>query len=250
MERGYVKIYRKMLDCRSYSRSSLHRALMLTILLKAAWKPGYFAGELVEPGQFIGSINGLAEELKAPRTTVQRAFAELVEDDFVKYEKVGRKWTRFSITNWSVYQQTSEESGPQTGRKRAASGPQTGRFKRIKEEKNNSSEANASSLPATGVAEHTLEGRKRKLTGKRAETFLRFWDAFADKRGYRDAIDAWANIPKLTNQLVDRICESAARYAEQRPDILARNSTPKMAQGWLNGRRWEDEDDQPQWSLI
>lgn len=85
-----------------------------------------------------------------------------------------------------------------------------------------------------------LAGKKKKLTGKRKETFLEFWDSFGDKRGKAEAVDAWANIPTLTEALVAEIVAGAKAYAQKREHILAAGGTPKMAQGWLSGRRWED----------
>jgi hypothetical protein len=86
--------------------------------------------------------------------------------------------------------------------------------------------------------------KKRKLTGKRLETFERAWRTFGDKRDKANAADAWLDIPELTNILVDKICAAAMVYATHvRPRILAANGTPKMFQGWLSARRWEDEVD-------
>ena len=81
----------------------------------------------------------------------------------------------------------------------------------------------------------------RKLTGKRLETFLRFWEAFDYKSGKAEAAQVWFDMPQLTNGVVDKIMEAARREAANRPTIIAEGRTPKMAQGWLSGRRWEDE---------
>ena len=84
--------------------------------------------------------------------------------------------------------------------------------------------------------------------GKRLETFNRFWKAYGWPKGKGGAEKAWAAIPELTDSLVDRICDAAAKEAAQRPALQARGLTPKWAQGWLNERRWEDdyEATQPQ----
>jgi hypothetical protein len=92
-----------------------------------------------------------------------------------------------------------------------------------------------------------LRGRKCRIAGKRAAAFERFWEAFAYKKDRAQAIDAWAQIPTLTDRLVAKICEAARHYAQvERPAILARGGTPKYAQGWLNDRRWEDECQLPE----
>ncbi len=83
--------------------------------------------------------------------------------------------------------------------------------------------------------------KKRKLTGKRLESFERFWEAFGYAKGKAEAADAWLDIPQLTEGLVCIICEAASREAALRPEVEARGRTPKMAQGWISARRWEDE---------
>jgi hypothetical protein len=89
--------------------------------------------------------------------------------------------------------------------------------------------------------EFYLTHRKRKLAGKRLETFNQFWEAFAYKKSRAAAADAWMDIPQLTMSLVTTIIEAAQRTASERPDLIAQGHTPKMAQGWITERRWEDE---------
>lgn len=98
---------------------------------------------------------------------------------------------------------------------------------------------------ASGDAVHTQESlitrRKRKLNGKRYQSFMRFWEAFAYKKDRAQAADAWLDIPMLTNALVDQIVAAAQIEAQNRPDLIARGRTPIYAQGWITARRWEDE---------
>lgn len=85
--------------------------------------------------------------------------------------------------------------------------------------------------------------RTKKATNFCTEQFELFWDAFGDKRGREPAWNAWRKIKGLDRSLAAKIIAGAKRYAEQRPAILSRNGTPKMAQGWLNDQRWKDEGD-------
>lgn len=87
-----------------------------------------------------------------------------------------------------------------------------------------------------------LSKKGKRLSGKRLESFERFWSAFDYKQGKAEAADAWMSIPMLTDAIVDRIVAAASVERARRPDILRQNKTPKMAQGWLSGRRWEDEE--------
>jgi hypothetical protein len=84
--------------------------------------------------------------------------------------------------------------------------------------------------------------RGRKLTGWKLECFEGFWDAFGYKKGKAEAADAWLDIPGLTQELVRcEILPGAKREADRRQGCIDRRLTPIMAQGWLSGRRWEDE---------
>jgi hypothetical protein len=99
-------------------------------------------------------------------------------------------------------------------------------------------------LSASGDAEHPefwLSKKKKKLSGKRLEAFKRFWKAFNYPKDRSSAIDAWMNIPELTNSLVDKIVSAAYLTASERPYLIENKMTPKMAQGWITARRWEDE---------
>ena len=103
---------------------------------------------------------------------------------------------------------------------------------------------------AAGAAPRTQKpqaGRKPKsiLSGKRLEAFEQFWDAFNYKRGRGGAEKSWAAIPQLTDSMVAQICDAARKEAARRPALEARGMTPKMAQGWLSERRWEDDYSQP-----
>lgn len=46
----------------------------------------------------------------------------------------------------------------------------------------------------------------------------------------------------MTVAMVDEICAAAAKEAENRAAIIRAGKTPKYAQGWITGRRWEDYD--------
>lgn len=86
-----------------------------------------------------------------------------------------------------------------------------------------------------------LTRKRKKLTGKRLDTFEQFWNAFDYKKGKAEAADSWLSIPTLTDSIVDTIITAAKREASERPTLIAAGKTPKMAQGWITARRWEDE---------
>ena len=85
--------------------------------------------------------------------------------------------------------------------------------------------------------------------------FCEFWAAVPKKDGKDDARAAWANHvlgkgtykgQKITKTDPDVIIAGMLAYAERvRRDGTDRKHI-KMAEGWLNGRRWKDEEQQEQ----
>lgn len=132
MERGFMKLWRKLKDSKCYSRGGVHRALLLTLFTEANWKEGCFRGEVIRPGQFATSVLGLSQELGFPRTTVQRALADLATDGVVTVENMGNRWTRITLINWALYQPSKEELGQPVGNQRATGGQPVGIIKDIK----------------------------------------------------------------------------------------------------------------------
>lgn len=81
--------------------------------------------------------------------------------------------------------------------------------------------------------------RKRKLRGKLLISFLEFWDAFDYKVGRAEAADAWLDVEWLDVRL-EKILDAARGAAAARTELVQAGRTPKMAQGWITARRWED----------
>ena len=87
-----------------------------------------------------------------------------------------------------------------------------------------------------------VDKEEKKKHAKKEIWFEDFWNNFADKRGKSDALNSWLKIKILDEDLADQIIQGAKDYAKHRDNVLTPNkSTPKMAQGWLSGKRWEDE---------
>jgi hypothetical protein len=82
--------------------------------------------------------------------------------------------------------------------------------------------------------------RGRKLIGKKLLAFELFWNAFDYKKDRAAAADAWYDL-ELDDDLFDVIIRSAKACAITRPHEITAGRTPIYPQGWLTGRRWEDE---------
>lgn len=91
------------------------------------------------------------------------------------------------------------------------------------------------------------ETSKGRLTGSRLLEFREFCVAFGMMSDTRSGAESWRNIKDYSDELVSEIIKGAARACASRPAILSNGGIPKMMQGWLNKRRWEDEVTKNAW---
>ena len=257
MSDGWIKLWRKSLDSGLLQNHELW-AFWCWCLMKATHKPfrqmvGYQKIEL-EPGQFIFGRKAAAKELKLTERKVRTCLAVLENLENLTI-KATNKFSIITVKNWNTYQQdetvNDQQNDHQATSKRPSSDHQPTTNKNVKnvrmeeEEKTYSASDDAAHAGGNGSETFFLTRRKRKLKGKRLETFNRFWEVFAYKRGKAEAADAWMDIPTLTESIVEDICAAAHAESSTRQQVIAEGRTPKMAQGWITGRRWEDEDLKP-----
>ncbi len=96
---------------------------------------------------------------------------------------------------------------------------------------------------STSTSTSTSIPSKKRDNTQKLEWFKLFWtkEIWGDLRGKSKTEEAWLKIDNLDEQLFGDICRGAVAYKTLRFNILQDGGTPKMAQGWLNDRRWEDE---------
>jgi hypothetical protein len=111
--------------------------------------------------------------------------------------------------------------------------------------------------PITEPKEHSSSGdevrkppeiyeskKGKRLTGVVLELFDRFWDAFDYKSGKAAAADAWLRTvqPRLKSGTLnlEHLLAAARHEASERPRLKESGGIPKMAEGWITDRRWED----------
>lgn len=225
MERGFFKVWRKIEDSRSYSRSSLHRALMLTLFVRASWKTGWYRGQEVRAGQIATSTRALAEDLNEPRSSVHRALGDLVEDGMIRVENVGQQFSLITLVNWDSYQATRENSGTALGRGKDTEGTQAGRFKELKKEE----ELNPPLNPPTEQLELVPSGWAKVIPDAVAEIPL------VDGSYYcvsRDKADMWQRAYPAVQ--VDTEILQAAAWCEANPkNRKTRSGIERFLVNWL-----------------
>lgn len=275
MNRGHIKIWRKIEDSGLFGNAEVCQ-LFLFLMVRATYRPRkIIAGTRIielRPGQLFAGRKQLAAALGSSEQKIRTALSVLQKHEIIS-QRPTSKGTVISLTNWDKYQREHPASNRHGIQRPTSAQPALTQRVTTKQEVKklyqNSPVIPSSlcapgadvSVPPASVPDAACAGpvsgnagqeepgpepsyrtkKGRVLTGKRYASFNRFWTAFAYTRGKAEAADAWLDIPRLTDPLVERIIAAAEKTAADRPRLMASGGTPKMAQGWISGRRWEDE---------
>ena len=131
MADAFIKLYKKMLDWEWYDDANT-KILFLHCLLKANWKECKWHGLVIEPGQFVTSLQSLAVETHLTIRQVRVALDHLEMTGEVT-SKCHSKFRVVTINSWSDYQGNDKQSGRQMTNKRQANDKQVTTDKEYKE---------------------------------------------------------------------------------------------------------------------
>ena len=125
MEAGWIKIYRKIKDSRSYSRGLEYLGAMVWLILNARHEDGWKDGRQVKRGQLLVSRQQLVTEWHVSEKMVRTILYQLESDSFLVRDSANRG-TMITICNYDTYQskenaegQPEASAGPEKGQKRA-----------------------------------------------------------------------------------------------------------------------------------
>ncbi|MBJ6751353.1 hypothetical protein [Geomonas anaerohicana] len=246
---GYVLFARKLFYGEMMDKPPLYFKLWAWMLDRANWKDR----DKLKRGQLVATIGdmqaatsyheGFRKNTPTP-DKIRSAYEFFVKAAMITTTKTTRGLI-ITICNYDRYQNPRNYEAHNEARTEAQAKPSI--VPDDTEEGCKKGKKEKTILSSRDVEEHTddvaffLTKKKRKLTGKRLDWFNLFWNVFDYKAGKAEAADSWLDIPVMTDSLVQRIVGAAKQEAMRRPDLHASGKTPKMAQGWLSGRRWEDE---------
>lgn len=245
MQNGYIKIWRKIKNSAVFADPILLK-LWILCLCKANHKQTWTTIDGIakpielQPGQFITGRFSLHKEFypkkrknqKSPLTLWRKL--EILQNLENLNIKSYSKYSIVSITNWNTYQGNEQH----VNNTRTTREQHVNTDKNVKNEKNGNSAFSENAVPENPFY---LTKKKKKLTGWKYEKFAEFWETFAWKRGKAEAADAWLEIPNLDGPLVEKIISAAKAESKRRFSMMKDGGKPKWAEGWLRGRRWEDE---------
>lgn len=111
---GYIKLYRKMVKWGWYKETNT-KAVFLHLLFMAQYEPCYYKGEYLEEGQIATSFREISHETGISERSVRTAIEHLEATGELTH-KSSRKFSIFTIQNYSEYQGTTQQ--PTQDRKR------------------------------------------------------------------------------------------------------------------------------------
>ncbi len=230
---GWIKIYRQLLNWSWYHDHNTCR-LFIHLLFRANYRDGMWKGLTIRRGQLVIGRVALAIEVGLSEQQVRTALIKLKSTNDITITTTN-KFSIITICNYAKYQDGDSLEQPAiqpTGQ--PLNNQQITTSKEGKKLRKNT----LCDKPASDDAELA---QQKNGKGFDQTAFDQFWDAFDYKRGKKQAMNAWAKIADMSPGLADKIVDGAKQYASQRPVLIAKGLTPKMAQGWLEDSRWEDE---------
>lgn len=125
MHRGYIKIWRKMLDW-EWGDDYAMLGFFVLMIMKANWEEKKWRGFTIKRGQFISSIEGLRFGKEKKRLSVKRTrnYLERLKTTGELASESTNRFTLYSIVNYEKYQDREDDK---TAIKRASEGQTKGK---------------------------------------------------------------------------------------------------------------------------
>ena len=103
MERGYISLYRKMLDW-EWSSDPIVLAVYIRCLLKANWSDKQYKGITIHRGEFMTTQKELAEEVGISRQQLRSAIDKLITTNSITKWISPTKHTIIKVSEYEKYQ--------------------------------------------------------------------------------------------------------------------------------------------------
>jgi hypothetical protein len=216
MERGYIKVWRKLEDSGLLQMPNT-LALFIYILMHAMHKDrkvGTSTGVInLKRGQYISGRKALAADLEQSEREIRTSLQRLIDLEIITVETTNR-YSVYTIENYNKYQDSDQHNDQQTtgteANKRPANDQQTTTNKELKNLRN------------------------KKPMSEYSDEFLRFWAAYPNckrKGGRPDAYKTWLklDLDAKIELILPHIAETVAPREDQ---FIAEPSAYLNKQGW------------------
>lgn len=187
---GFVKIDRGILDWEWYGETYT-RDLFIHCILRANWKDGSWKGQPYKRGQFITSLQSLANELGCSVRNIRTALNHLISTGELTSEATNR-YRIITVCNYDKYQVDNRQADKQPTDSRQASDKQVTTDEEYKEYKNI---RNNNNMCAFAGANEGVSGANEGATPKKKQEyplpFEEVWKVYPRRRDKAMAYKAY-----------------------------------------------------------
>lgn len=277
MRRGYIKLYRKLLDNPVACADGDHLAVWVYLLMSATRAPikAKYGGEIIDllPGQLLTSRREIAEVLKISDSKIKRVLQSLKKNLHIATE-TDHQQTLITVLKWSKYQEETSENDGKLSQKSDQRNDQQidqriDRHICLEDISNANSKKYAGDqrndqridqrvtndlFPNHSIIKQEIKNYSNKARAHAREEesdlsicdvrFDKFWSAYPRKVSKKAAQKSWERI-KPTDELFGRIMASLEKakatyqWTKNNGEFIPHPAT------WLNQERWNDEYDTP-----
>jgi hypothetical protein len=236
MQRGYIKIWRKLEDS---GLLQMHGtlALFMFILMKATHKKTKIGSPIgvieLEPGQYISGRHKLSAAVGLSERETRTCLSRLEELDILSIKTTNR-FSIYTIVNYSNYQDVGQQIDQQTTNRRPTDDQQT-----TTKQTHKHLSIKEKPLCTSSNDECATDGKINSLYTK---SFLAFWEIYPHKKSKGYAAKVFSKIkaveyPSIRVGLEAAINSSA--WKKNNGEFIPHPGT------WLQDRGWEDEQSTP-----
>jgi DNA-binding transcriptional regulator YhcF (GntR family) len=222
MDRGFLKLHRKILDWEWYTDTNV-KSLFIHLLINANYTDKKHKGIEVKKGQFLTSRDKLALGTGLSVQSVRTALKKLEKSGEIR-QKVTKQYTIITVCNYCRYNEQQAREQPTTNQQLTNNQPTANQqLTTTKKDKKGKKEKKNTPLPPKG--------------------FEAFWSAYPKKVGKKAALKSWE---KATDKPpVDVIITAIALQMTSEQWTKDGGQYIPNPATWLNQGRWMDAVQQP-----
>lgn len=246
-EKGYIKIYRSILDWEWWSDNNTCK-LFLYILLSANWKDKRWQGIEVKRGEFVTSIDNLASGTNLTKSQVRTSLSKLQSSgEVIAKSQQGKRYTIIRVCKFEEFQDSNEIAmKSQTFSNEIANLSQSNRneIATTKERKNiKNDKKDKKSTPTRHrygefqkvlLSDDELDKLKQEYGTGTTDACITFLDEYIEMKGYK-AKNHYLCIRKW---VVDAVNERKAKKNDKAQEL---DGFYSMVGDWLSERKGEGE---------
>ncbi len=224
LENGFILLHRDILSWRWFKDANTFR-VFIYLLLQANYEPHDFETMKIERGQLVTSYPKISDILGITEAQARTAIKHLKATGEITVKQTS-KFSVVTVNNYDLYQSFNSQNDSQTTDEKQSRDSQITAMKYNKT-KQQSNKINTPPTPSKGVG----------------EGFDEFWKAYPKKVAKTQALKAWSKLKP--NAELQQVILNALERQKQSVQWLKDNGQfiPYPAT-WLNGRRWEDVQEQ------